>query len=83
MSSFGTAMLYWRSRGVIEGQTGDRLKSLKRKENAPIVSFEFLSTQKSVIPNEMIKRNNINVLAHRFCVAPMMDWNESSIFSIS
>jgi tRNA-dihydrouridine synthase A len=24
----------------------------------------------------MIKRNNINMLAHRFCVAPMMDWTD-------
>src|SRR3982074_1402718 len=24
----------------------------------------------------MIKRNNINMLSHRFCVAPMMDWTD-------
>jgi tRNA-dihydrouridine synthase A len=24
----------------------------------------------------MIKRNNINMLAHRFCIAPMMDWTD-------
>src|ERR1700721_383307 len=24
----------------------------------------------------MIKRNNINMLAYRFCVAPMMDWTD-------
>src|SRR5205823_1453518 len=52
------------------------LKSLKRKENAPIVSFEFVSAQKSAIPDEMIKRNNINMLSHRFSVAPMMDWTD-------
>jgi hypothetical protein len=39
---------------------------LKRKENAPIVSFEFVSAQKSTIPDETVKRNNINMLAHRF-----------------
>jgi tRNA-dihydrouridine synthase len=49
---------------------------LKRKENAPIVSFEFLSVQKSTIPDETIKRNNINMLSHRFCIAPMMDWTD-------
>ena len=27
------------------------------------------------------RRNSINMLAHRFCIAPMMDWSESSIFS--
>jgi hypothetical protein len=40
-------------------------------------SFEFPSAQKSAIPDEMIKRNNINMLAARFCVAPMMDWTDS------
>ncbi len=70
-------MLYWRRRSTIERKTGDRLKHLKRKENAPIVSFEFVSAQKSAIPDEMIKRNNINMLSHRFSVAPMMDWSES------
>src|SRR5438067_13850276 len=24
----------------------------------------------------MIKRNNINMLSHRFCIAPMMDWTD-------
>jgi hypothetical protein len=61
----------------------DRLKRLKRKENASNVSFEFPSAQKSAIPDEMIKRNNINMLTHRFSVAPMMDWNDSLSFSIS
>src|SRR6202043_3382939 len=69
-------MLYRGRRSTIERQTGDRLKNLKRKENAPIVGFEFRSTQKSTIPDEMIKRNNINMLSHRFCVAPMMDWTD-------
>ena len=50
MNSFGTAMLYRTRHDVIEGRTGDRLKNLKWKENAPIVSFEFLSAQKSTIP---------------------------------
>src|SRR3954451_20513560 len=45
-------------------------------ENAPIVSFELQSAQKSAIPDEMIKRNNINMLSHRFCIAPMMDWTD-------
>jgi hypothetical protein len=31
----------------------------------------------------MIKGNNINMLSYRFSVAPMMDWSESSSFSIS
>ena len=30
----------------------------------------------------MIKRNNISMLSHRFSIAPMMDWTESSSFSI-
>jgi hypothetical protein len=51
---------------------------LKRKENAPIVSFEFMSAQKSAIPDETIKRNNINMLSNRFCIAPMMDWTGTS-----
>jgi hypothetical protein len=34
-------MLYRIRRGIIEGRTCGRLKHLKRKENAPIVSFEF------------------------------------------
>jgi|SRR5215216_6415383 hypothetical protein len=79
--SSGTATLYRVRRGIIEGRTGNRLKHLKRKENAPIVSFEFVSAQKSTIPDETVKRNNIDMLAHRFCIAPMMDWSESSIFS--
>src|SRR5947207_2199990 len=29
--------------GVIEGRTGDRLKHLKRKENAPLVGFDLQS----------------------------------------
>jgi hypothetical protein len=32
-----------------------------------------VSAQKSTIPDETIKRNNINMLAHLFCIAPMMD----------
>jgi hypothetical protein len=60
---------------------GDLLKHLKRKENAPIVSFELQSAQKSSIPDETIKRNNINMLSPRFCIAPM-DLSESSSFSI-
>jgi hypothetical protein len=51
---------------------------LKGKKNAPIVSFEFLSAQKSAISDQTIKRNNINMLAHRFCIAPMMDWTGTS-----
>jgi len=73
MSSFGTAMLYRKRLGIVGRQTGDRLKNLKSKENAPIVSFEILSAQKSAILDQAIKRNNINMLAHRFCIAPMMD----------
>jgi hypothetical protein len=71
-------MLYWTRRGIIEGRKSDRLKHLKRKENATIVSFEFVSAQKSAIPDETIKRNNINMLSHRFCIAPMMDWTGTS-----
>jgi hypothetical protein len=26
----------------------------------------------------MIERNNISMLAHKFCIAPMMDWTETS-----
>jgi len=48
------------------------------KGKCPIVSFELLSAQKSAIPDEMIKRNNINMLSHRFSVAPMMDWTGTS-----
>ena len=33
--SSGTATLYRVRRGIIEGRTGNRLKHLKRKENAP------------------------------------------------
>jgi hypothetical protein len=40
--------------------------------------LEILSAQKSAIPDEMIKRNNTNMLSHRFCVAPMMDWTVTS-----
>ncbi|MFZ1967505.1 MAG: hypothetical protein WAU79_10410, partial [Bradyrhizobium sp.] len=47
--SSGTAVLYRRRRGIIEGRAGDRLKRLKRKENATIVSLEFVSVQKSAI----------------------------------
>jgi tRNA-dihydrouridine synthase A len=46
------------------------------KGRCPIVSFEFLSAQKSAIPDQTIKRNNINMLAYRFCIAPMMDWTD-------
>jgi ligand-binding SRPBCC domain-containing protein len=60
----------------LEGRAGDRLKHLKRKKNAPIVSFEFMSAQKSATPDEIVKRNNINMLAHRFSIAPMMDWTD-------
>jgi tRNA-dihydrouridine synthase A len=35
-----------------------------------------VSAQKLALPIEMIKRNNINMLAHRFSVAPMMDWTD-------
>ena len=41
-----------------------------------IVSFEFMSAQKSATPDEIVKRNNINMLAHRFSIAPMMDWTD-------
>jgi hypothetical protein len=78
MSSFGTAMLYQTGCASSTDRIGDRLKHLKRKENAPIVSFEFVSAQKSAAPDETIKRNNINMLAHRFCIAPMMDWTGTS-----
>jgi len=32
--------------------------------------------QKSAIPHEVIKQNNINMLSRRFSVAPMMDWTD-------
>jgi len=74
-------MLYRISRGIIDERIGDRPKRLKRKENATIVSLEFVSAEKSAIPDKAIKRNNINMLAHRFSVAPMMDWIESLLKS--
>jgi hypothetical protein len=40
--------------------------------------LSFLSIQKSAIAGEMDKGNNINMLAHRFCIAPMMDWTGRS-----
>jgi tRNA-dihydrouridine synthase A len=46
------------------------------EKNALAVDFEFPSAQKSAIAGEMIKRNDINMLAHRFSVAPMMDWTD-------
>jgi hypothetical protein len=48
-------------------------KRLKGKEKASTVSLKFLSAQDSAIPHKTIKRNSINMLAHRFCIAPMMD----------
>src|SRR6202030_648661 len=53
-------------RGIIEGRTRARLKHLKRKENATGINSGFGSPQKSAIPDETIKRNSINMLAHRF-----------------
>jgi hypothetical protein len=35
--------------------------------------LRFLSAQKSAIPDKTIRRNNINMLAARFSIAPMMD----------
>jgi hypothetical protein len=40
--------------------------------------LKFLSAQKSAIPDEMIKRNDINMLTYLFCVAPMLDWTGTS-----
>jgi len=40
--------------------------------------LKFLSIQKSAIAGEMEKANNINMLAHRFWIAPMMDWTGTS-----
>ena len=56
----------------------DVRKWLKRKENDLAQTFDRLSAQKSANPSEMTKRNNINMLAHRFCIAPMMDWTGTS-----
>jgi tRNA-dihydrouridine synthase A len=69
-------MLYRMRGGIVEGRTGGQVKHLKRKENTSIVSFEFVSAQKSSNPDETTKRNNINMLSHRFSIAPMMDWTD-------
>jgi tRNA-dihydrouridine synthase A len=61
---------------IVEGRIDDPIKHLKRKENASTVSSELLTAQKPTIPDETIKRNNINMLAYRFSVAPMMDWTD-------
>jgi tRNA-dihydrouridine synthase A len=49
---------------------------LKRKENALGLSLRLLSVQKSVGPTQSAKINEINMLDHRFSVAPMMDWTD-------
>jgi hypothetical protein len=52
-------------------------KWLKRRENALAVSFGSMSAQQSSESGEKIKRNDFDMLDHRFAVAPMMDWVES------
>jgi hypothetical protein len=74
----GTAMLYQGNAPLHQKTMGDPLKHLRRKENALTVRSRFLSAQKSAIPDQVIKRNNINMLSHRFSVAPMMDWAGTS-----
>jgi hypothetical protein len=77
-SSSGTATPYQARRGVIEGRSNHQLEHLKRNENASTVRFEILSAQETAIADKMTKYNNINMLAHRFNIAPMMDWTGRS-----
>src|ERR1700724_2847138 len=39
-------------------------------------ALKFASAQKSAIAKGMIKRNDVNMLERRFCIAPMMDWTD-------
>jgi tRNA-dihydrouridine synthase A len=39
-------------------------------------ALKFASAQKSAISDGMIKRNDLNMLERRFCIAPMMDWTD-------
>jgi hypothetical protein len=41
-------------------------------------ALKFASAQKSAIADGMVKRNDVNMLAQRFCVAPMMEWTGTS-----
>jgi len=45
--------------------------------------LKFALAQKSAIADGMIKRNDVNMLAQRFSIAPMMDWVESFLKSNS
>src|ERR1700738_2582386 len=44
-------------------------------------ALKVASAQKSAIAVGMIKRNDVNMLDRRFCIAPMMDWIESLLKS--
>src|SRR3984957_14597130 len=39
-------------------------------------ALKVASAQKSAIAVGMIKRNDVNMLERRFCIAPMMDWTD-------
>jgi tRNA-dihydrouridine synthase A len=39
-------------------------------------ALKVASAQKSAIAVGMIKRNDVNMLDRRFCIAPMMDWTD-------
>jgi hypothetical protein len=43
-----------------------------------VYAFDYLSVQKSVGSTQSANINENNMLAHRFCVAPMMDWTGTS-----
>jgi hypothetical protein len=51
---------------------------LKRKKNALALALQIVGRTKSIGPTETIKYNENNMLAHRFSVAPMMDWTGTS-----
>src|SRR6202011_6165921 len=39
-------------------------------------ALKVASAQKSAIAVGMVKRNDVNMLERRFCIAPMMDWTD-------
>jgi hypothetical protein len=47
-----------------------------------VYALDHLSAQKSIGPTQSANINENNMLAHRFSIAPMMDWSESSSLSI-
>jgi hypothetical protein len=55
-----------------------RFKQLKRKENTLVLSRGSFVGPKSVERTKTAKLNEINMLDHRFSIAPMMDWTGTS-----